>query len=104
MPKDRLLSVTGASVGAGNVGPPPPEPPAPPEPLLPPAPPAPPAPVVPPHDVVADAELRVVTEPAVKSDELSSLSVHPEPARLADVVLLSVGVGPLPSKLDADEP
>ena len=58
----------------------------------------------PPHDVVAEAELRGVTVPAAKSAELLSASVQPDPARFADVVLLSVGVGPLPSKLEADEP
>jgi hypothetical protein len=40
----------------------------------------------------------------VKSAELLSVSVHPAPARDADVVLVSVAVGPLPSKLVADDP
>jgi hypothetical protein len=43
------------------------------------------------------AELRGATVPAVKSAELLSVSVQPEPARSAAVVLLSVAVGPLPS-------
>jgi len=62
----------------------------------------PPPPVPPPpQDVVGDAELRGVTAPAVKSAALLSASVHPAAARRAAVVLLNVGVGPLPSKLSA---
>ena len=36
--------------------------------------------------------------PAVKSALLSSVSVHPFDSRMAAVVLLTAGVGPVPSK------
>ena len=84
-----------------------PEPPVATEPPVPLAPPvllAPPVPPEPPHEFADDAELRGFTVPAAKSAELLSVSMQPALARSAEVVLPSVGVGPLPSKLDADEP
>src|ERR1700759_4278039 len=95
-PNFNSLMVTGASVGDGSTGGlPPPEPALPPDPAAPPAlPPLPP----PPHDVAIEEALRGVGAPAAKSAALSSLSVQPAPPRLAAVVLLSVDVGPLPSK------
>src|SRR5262245_19848519 len=104
---------TGARVGDGRTGGLPPDPPVPPAPpVAPPAPPAPapPLPVEPPvppppppHVLAVVAEFRGETVPALKSDELLSVSVQPAPARLSDVVLLIVGAG-LPSKLLADDP
>src|SRR5215831_2844263 len=98
MPNDRVVSVTGARVGAGRTMPDPPPPPAPPAPPLPPVPvpvpPDPPLPVPPPQTFAAVAELRGFTVPAVKFELLLSVSVQPAAARSAAVVFDSVGVGP----------
>ena len=104
--------VTAASVGAGKaIGPAAAgraAGAAPPVPVLPPVPAAPPVPPprrrcrVPPHEVVGDAELRGATVPLLKSAALLSVSVQPAAARSAALVLSSVAVGPLPSKLVAE--
>ena len=64
---------------------------------------APPVPL-PPQLCAVVAELRGATVPAEKSEPLLSVSVQPLAARSAEVVLVSVGVGPLPSKLLAELP
>src|SRR5437868_3049696 len=80
----------------------PPPPPVPPAPSEPPAPPEPPVP--PPQEFAAEAEFRGLAAPLAKSALLLSVSVQPPPTRRAALVLSSVAVGPLPSKLLADEP
>src|SRR5450755_4422361 len=123
-PNTSFVMGMGVRVGDGSTGGAPPVPPEPAAPLLPPeappapapldplappepAPPEPPAPPPPPppeQTFAAVDELRGSTVPTLKSAALLSESVQPAPARDAEVVLLSVAVGPLPSKPLADEP
>ncbi len=99
-PETSLLPVT--QMSCAQVAPDPPVPSAPPVPIWPPVPTEPPVPLAPPvplgpHGVGAEAELRGLGAVAEKSLALLSVSVQPFDPRTAAVVLLKVGVGPLPS-------